>query len=296
MIVAEPGAGVDIAIAQYHQQAGGGPLAEVEAPRLDAAASGRWWKGDGDDAPGAAAAHGGTLVVHDVAGLDPAGQQAVAQILAAGELGRSPVEARVVVTCDPDDVEAMRAAVTAGNFRDDLWRRIQHRIDLPPLRQCCEEIPHWVMQRVKEVAPDLAVHSTLIESCLLRPWPGNVDELRHEIGAAASSARDAGKRTVRGEHLDMDAGMLIAMAGGPPTLTPSLVETARLKRSRIKNPLDDGGVRAALEHAHGDLGRAAIALGVHRNRLRRFIAEHEHLHVLVAGEDIYRTAVVTDED
>jgi hypothetical protein len=88
----------------------------------------------------------------------------------------------------------------------------------------------------------------------------------------------------------------VTMAGGPPTLTPSLVETARLKRSRIKNPLDYSGVRAALEQSSGDLGRAAIALGVHRNRLRRFIAEHEHLHALVAGEDIYRTAVVTDED
>jgi len=295
MVVAEPGAGVDIAVAVYHHAAGGGPLAEVEATHLDTAGTTRWWSARGDEPPGAVAANGGTLVVHDVAALDATGQQAIAQILAGGELGRWPVEARVVVTCEPDDVDAMRAAVSAGHFRDDLWRRIQHRIDLPPLRACCEEIPHWALSRVHEVAPDLTVHSTLIEACLLRPWPGNVDELRHEIGAAAVAARDAGKRTVRGEHLDLEAGMLIAMTTGPATLAPGVIETAKLKRSRIKNPLDDASVRTALEQAGGDLGRAAIALGVHRNRLRRYIAEHDSLGPLVSGEDLFRTAVVDDE-
>jgi thymidylate synthase len=54
----------------------------------------------------------------------------------AGELGskdaRWPVDARVIAVCHPDDVDALRAAVSAGSFRDDLWRRLQHRVDLPP--------------------------------------------------------------------------------------------------------------------------------------------------------------------
>jgi hypothetical protein len=86
------------------------------------------------------------------------------------------------------------------------------------------------------------------------------------------------------------------MSSGPATLAPSLLETSRMKKSRIKNPLDVAGVKGALDQYGGDLGRAAIALGVHRNRLRRFIHDHPDLAPLVAGEDAHRTAVITDED
>lgn len=295
LLVAEPGAGVDAAVTVFH--GGRGPLVEVEASRVDATASARWWAGDAERAPGAAAANGGTLVIHDLAALDAAGQAAVAAILAGGELasrgGRWPVDARVVAACDADDVETVRGAVGSGAFRDDLWRRLQHRVDIPPLRVCVEEIPHWVIARIRDVAADLTVHSTLIEACLLRPWPGNVDELRHEVRAAATLAQQSGKRTVRGEHLDAEAGMLIAL-GAAQTIPPSVVDTARIKRTRIRVTLEPAGVRAALEQHAGDLDRAAVALGVHRNRLRRFVHEHPDLGGLVAGDDIFRTGVIDD--
>jgi hypothetical protein len=284
LLIAEAGAGVDAAVTIYHHTNAGdspGSLVEIEATR-----GGRWWEGTE-----IARAHHGTLVVHDIVALDADGQAALAHILAAGD-----IDTRLIATCDPDDLEALRSAVGAGTFRDDLWRRLQHRVELPPLRACCEEIPHWVVSRVREVMPDLAVHSTLIEACLLRPWPGNVDELRHEVARAAIAARESGKRTVRGEHLDLEAGMLVAMAAGPTTLAPSLVETSRMKRSRGKSALDVTGVRASLEASAGDLGRAAIRLGVHRNKLRRFIHDNPDLAPLVSGEDQHRTAVITDED
>jgi len=306
LIVGEAGAGVDAAVTVFHQASAPeaavpGVLVELEATRLaEDGAAARWWQGDDDAPPAVARAHGGTLVVHDLTALDAAGQAAIAQILATGELttrhGRWPVEARLIAVCEPDDLDALRAAVAASSFRDDLWRRLRHRVELPPLRSCCEEIPHWVVARVREVLPDLTVHSTLIEACLLRPWPGNVDELRLEVATAAALARDAGKRTVRAEHLDADAGMVVALAGGATTLSPGLLDTARLRKSRVKNPLDAAGVRAALDRHAGDLGRAAITLGVHRNRLRRFIADHPDLAPLVAGDDAHRTAVINDDD
>lgn len=304
LVVCEAGAGVDAAVTVFHHASardakGSGPLIEVEATRLAETGAARWWQGEGGEPPEVARANGGTLVVHDLTALDAAGQAAIAAILTSGELvtknGTWPIEARLIAVCEPDDLEALRVAVAGSSFRDDLWRRLQHRVELPPLRNCYEEIPHWVVSRVREVLPDLGVHSTMIEACLLRPWPGNVDELRHEVAAAAILARDAGKRTVRGEHLDADAGMLIALASGATTLSPGLLETARLRRSRVKNPLELPGVRAALDQHAGDLARAAVTLGVHRNRLRRFIADHPDLAPLVSGEDAHRTAVITED-
>lgn len=304
LVVGESGAGVDAAVAVFHQAAGGGPLAEVETGALDGAGGVRWWIGHDGRPPQAIDAHGGTLVIHELPALDADGQAAVAAILGTGELtsreGKWPLDARVVAACGPDDVDALRAAVAAGTFRDDLWRRLSpHRVDLPPLRACSEEVPHWVMARVRELAPEpgaLSVHSTLIEACLLRPWPGNIDELRHEVAAATALAREGGKRTVRAEHLDADAGMLVALAG-PPTLGgASMFETARLRKSRYKLVLDVEAVKAELARHEGDLARTAIGLGVHRNRLRRFIVEHPELAPLIAGDDVGRTAVHSQDE
>ncbi|MCA9677028.1 MAG: FHA domain-containing protein [Kofleriaceae bacterium] len=300
LLVAEPGAGVDAAVSVFHATAGGGPLVEVEGGALAGAGGIRWWVGHDGRTPEAVRAHGGTLVIHDLDALDGDGQAAVAGILGTGELrsrsGTWPVDARVVAVCGPDQVEPLRAQVTAGHFRDDLWRRLlPHRVDLPPLRACCEEIPHWVVSRTRELTPDLSIHSTMIEACLLRPWPGNIDELRHEVACATTLARQGGKRTVRAEHLDADAGMLIALQG-TPTVAGSMFETARHSRSRFKVVLDLDGVRAALVAADGDLARTAIGLGVHRNRLRRFIAEHDELAPLVSGDEPYQTAMLSEGD
>ncbi len=296
MIVSETGAGVDAAVTIYHSASGGGELVEIEASKLDATSSKRWWAGAGMVPPEACSAHGGTLVIHELSALDADGQAALSAILGTGELHKHEVDARVIAVCDPEEVEPLRLAVQAGTFRDDLWRRLSpHRLDIPPLRQCSEELPHWVVSRVRDIVPELSVHSTLIEACLLRPWPGNIDELRHEIAAAAILARDGGKRSVRGDHLDGDAGMLIAL-GGPATLAPSLTETARLRRARAKNPLEEDHVRAALVEQGGDLARTAIALGVHRNRLRRFLADNPDLAPLVSDDDQHRTAVLTEEE
>ncbi len=300
LIVGESGAGIDAAVTIFHVAAGGGPLAEVEGGALDEAGGVRWWTGQGGQPPAALAAHGGTLVIHDLAALDATGQAAVAAILGTGQLtspeGTWPVDARIIAACSPDDLDTLRAAVAAGTLRDELWRRLSpHRVDLPSLRACIEEVPHWVVTQIRELAPELSLHSTLIEACLLRPWPGNVDELRHEVATAAQLAREGGKRTVRAEHLDADAGMLVALQG-PTTIGGSMFETARLRRSRFKVALTLEGVRAELVRHHGDLSKTAIGLGVHRNRMRRFIAEHAELAPLVSADDAGRTAVLTEED
>ena len=75
-----------------------------------------------------------------------------------------------------------------------------------------------------------------------------------------------------------------------------MFETARHSRSRFKVVLDLDGVRAALVAADGDLARTAIGLGVHRNRLRRFIAEHDELAPLVSGDEPYQTAMLSEGD
>jgi transcriptional regulator with PAS, ATPase and Fis domain len=104
-------------------------------------------------------------------------------------------------------------------------------IAMPPLRDRPDEMAFLVENAVRTAEPGLQIHSTLIEACLLRPWPGNSRELVAEVSRAAHTVASQGKNNIRGEDLDNDAGHLMI---GAPTLnaavTPTEVGGKRRKR------------------------------------------------------------------
>ena len=76
-----------------------------------------------------------------------------------------------------------------------------------------------VHDAVRGAEPALQIHSTLIEACLLRPWPGNARELVAEVSRTAHTVAAQGKNNIRGEDLDNDAGHLMV---GAPTLNAAV--------------------------------------------------------------------------
>jgi hypothetical protein len=95
-------------------------------------------------------------------------------------------------------------------------------IHLPALRDRPDEMAYLVHDAVKDSEPGLQIHSTLIEACLLRPWPGNSRELVAEVARTAHTVASQGKNNVRGEDLDNDAGHLMI---GAPTLNAAATPT-----------------------------------------------------------------------
>jgi transcriptional regulator of acetoin/glycerol metabolism len=89
-----------------------------------------------------------------------------------------------------------------------------------------------VHDAVRSTEPGLQIHSTLIEACLLRPWPGNARELVSEVSRTAHTVASQGKNNVRGEDLDNDAGHLMV---GAPTLNAAATPTA-VGKQRRKRP------------------------------------------------------------
>jgi Sigma-54 interaction domain/FHA domain len=96
-------------------------------------------------------------------------------------------------------------------------------IPMPPLRDRPDEMAFLVHDAVRAAEPGLQIHSTLIEACLLRPWPGNSRELVSEVGRTAHTVASQGKNNIRGEDLDNDAGHLMI---GAPTLNAAVTPTA----------------------------------------------------------------------
>ena len=119
-------------------------------------------------------------------------------------------------------------------------------IHLPPLRDRPDEMAFLVHDAVAAAEPGLQIHSTLIEACLLRPWPGNSRELVAEVSRTAHTVASQGKNNIRGEDLDNDAGHLMV---GAPTLNAAVHADGRRQAAQA-NARQQGPASAATS-AHG---------------------------------------------
>jgi transcriptional regulator of acetoin/glycerol metabolism len=138
-----------------------------------------------------------------------------------------------------DTRPALRVVTTAVmplehlGMQAELARRLATaQLHMPALRDRPDEMAFLVNDAVKQSEPGLQIHSTLIEACLLRPWPGNSRELVSEVSRAAHTVASQGKNNIRGEDLDNDAGHLMV---GAPTINAAVTPTA-VGKQRKKRP------------------------------------------------------------
>ncbi len=267
LLSGESGAGKELAARAFHSLGprAKGPFIAVNcaaipqglAERLLFGARRGAYSGATADAEGyVQAADGGTLFLDEVADLDAQVQAKLLRTLETKEvlpLGASKPRAVDVRVCSA--TRDLRAEVAGGRFREDLYFRIgQPEVRIPPLRERREEIP-WLLGR--ELS-GLSVNVSLVEACLSRPWPGNVRELLSEARRVASRARAAGRGSVGAEDLSPTAGVDFVRGDGSSTAPGATPDPAAIER--------------ALEEHKGNVTRAAQALGMHRNQLRRWLA------------------------
>lgn len=92
------------------------------------------------------------------------------------------VNVRVIAATNKD----IRAEISAGRFREDLYFRIAViPIHVPPLRERLEDIPelcqHFLELAAAAGAPAREISPEGFELLSSRPWPGNVRELANFV-------------------------------------------------------------------------------------------------------------------
>jgi DNA-binding NtrC family response regulator len=192
----ESGTGKDLAARAVHDAGSrrDGPFVVVDCSFPRARVEEELFGRDGGGTSEAAAAsafvraHGGTLYLDEVGGLDLDVQPLLLRALEAHEVKPTGavepvlVDVRIVASTHQD----LKNRIRQGAFRDDLYYRLAvTRIRLPPLRERAADIPLLVAHFLAQHAPNDGEQRTLddvaIDRLCQRTWPGNVRELRNAV-------------------------------------------------------------------------------------------------------------------
>jgi two-component system response regulator AtoC len=212
------------------------------------------------------AASGGTVFLDEIGDVPPAVQHRLLRVLQerevtpVGTVRPVPVDVRVIAATNRD----LRAEVTAGRFREDLFYRLNvFRIALPPLRDRRADIPllveHGLARLSSRHPPGQPLICSPLTMRLLQAygWPGNVRELLSVLECAAIRV---GEGRIDAQHL-------------PPEVRSAATEGHDTLLARYRATTGDAGERerilAALDAAHGVRARAAEILGMGRTTLWR---------------------------
>jgi len=213
------------------------------------------------------AAGGGTLFLDEIGDMSPGLQQRLLRVLQEREVRRvgavsvQPVNVRIVAATRRD----LRREVAAGNFREDLFYRLNvFSIAIPPLREHAADIPLLVQHALaplRDRRPRLTCSPLTMRTLRAYSWPGNVRELLAVLESAA--IRADGER-IEAQHLPEEVRAALER---PATAT---------ERYRPAVAADDerAAILAALEQAGGSRARVAEMLGMGRTTLWRKMKQH----------------------
>ena len=274
LVTGEHGTGKEVVARYIHTMSkrGGKPLVTVNAggvaegvfeSELFGHVRGAFTDARTDRAGAFEVADGGTLFLDEVGNM-PIGQQAkVLRVLQTGEY--TPVGSSKVKHADVRVIAATNARlpeeVAAGRFREDLLYRLNTvEVQLPPLRDRAEDVPHLAqlfLQRLIDKGATQARRFTpdALEALVRHSWRGNVRELEHAVERAVLLAS---REEIGPEDLLLNA----------PSQGPALIE---------RMTLDDAErhlIQRALARCGGNVSEAARELGLSRSALYRRLQHH----------------------
>jgi transcriptional regulator with PAS, ATPase and Fis domain len=216
-------------------------------------------------------ASGGTLFLDEIGDMSLALQSKILRALQEREIERVggssavPIDVRIVAATNRD----LQAAVAEGRFREDLFYRLAVvSLTLPPLRERGADLDllasHFVAHYAREHArPVRAVAEEVFAALRSHPWPGNVRQLRNAMERAVVMSDG---EVLLPQHLPPD----ILHPSSPRTPTQDHGEMPLVTLEEMEKRM----IVRALRETSDNLTMAAERLGIHRNTLRRKVAEY----------------------
>jgi DNA-binding NtrC family response regulator len=224
-------------------------------------------------------AHRGTLFLDEIGEMPLALQAKILRALEerrferVGGTASVQIDVRLVAATN----RALRAAIAARRFREDLYFRLSvFPITVPPLRERTADIPLLARFFVERFCRDmkkrpLALSPAAIEHLQAYRWPGNVRELQNCIERAVILAES---EAIQPRHLNLSFAE--PEPDPPPNpwsqidLTGSLADATR----RVIGEVERIKIQAALKEADNNKSRASELLQIGYKMLLSKLREH----------------------
>jgi nitrogen regulation protein NR(I) len=227
-------------------------------------------------------ANNGTLFLDEIGDL-PAGTQVkllrVLQQQTFRRVGGSEgisVDVRVIAATHRN----LEAMILEGKFREDLFHRLNVVcLQIPPLRERCEDIPLLVQHFLVKYASDFGVETPAISSEAVAqlqadPWPGNVRELENMTRRLLLAARglsinaDAVRQTLADRSADAAPTRRSFAAFASDLLARARRGEVQDAHGRMLAEAEREVLTQAITLAEGNQAKAARWLGLSRLTLR----------------------------
>ncbi len=206
-------------------------------------------------------ANGGTLFLDEIGDMQTSLQVRLLRALQEREVtrvgGRRPIPVDVrLVAATHQNLETL---VAENRFREDLYYRLKGvEIELPPLRERKQDIPHLVRAFMEEFCrregiPIPALRPEALTLLLAYDFPGNVRELQNLIEGAVSL-------TDKDIDVDLVRSLLGTTSSQQPASSPEPLDLETLEKRHIAR---------ILKMTAGNKSEAAKILGLDRKTLQR---------------------------
>ena len=223
-------------------------------------------------------AEGGTIFLDEVGELSADTQVALLRVLQEREIervgGRQPihVDVRVIAATNRD----LKTAVASGNFREDLYYRINvFPLKVPPLRERRNDIPLLVEYFIDRYARKAGKSVRSVDKKTLQllqsyPWPGNIRELQNIIERSVivceTEIFTVDESWLSEQSHDERSGGKLYLSHTLAAKEKEMIEEAlRESQGRVSGP---SGAAAKLGIARSTLELKIQSLNINKNRFK----------------------------
>jgi len=221
----------------------------------------------------------GTLFLDEIGDMSLAMQVKLLRVLQERRFervgGADSLECRCRIVCATH--RDLRAAIEAGEFREDLYYRINvFPIEMPPLRKRADDLPslldELMVARSPEGGDGFRLTTEAMEALSVYPWPGNVRELGNLVERLAilhpSGVIGLDDLPEKYRRTRPAAG---AGASSPPS--PDLAGDGLDLRSYLAD-IEVRLITRAMREAGGTVAQAARRLNMQRTTLVEKLRKH----------------------
>jgi DNA-binding NtrC family response regulator len=225
-------------------------------------------------------AHRGTLFLDEIGEMPKELQVKILRaiegyrFMRVGGTEEIDIDVRLITATHRD----LKAAVEAGEFREDLFYRLHVvSVKLPPLRERKEDIPilvsHFIEKHKREVKDKpLEISEKVLQILENYSWPGNVRELENCILRTMVLARS---NRIEVEDLPPE----VREKGGETTVSVprDAEELKRIKwqlKRQAENEVERVFLIEALKRNRGNISKTALDVGMDRRQLQNLIRKH----------------------